>query len=39
LAQAVRNTTKYQGVTCTITLDRTTGYRANDPAALARCAG
>jgi ABC-type branched-subunit amino acid transport system substrate-binding protein len=38
LAQAVRNTSKYQGVTCTITFDAT-GYRVNDPAALARCAG
>jgi ABC-type branched-subunit amino acid transport system substrate-binding protein len=38
LAQAVRNTTNYQGVTCTIALDPTTGLRINDPAALARCA-
>src|SRR6266568_828264 len=35
LARAVRNTAKYQGVTCTITLDPT-GYRTNDPAALSR---
>lgn len=39
LAQAVRNTTKYQGVTCTITLDPATGNRINDPTALSRCAG
>jgi ABC-type branched-subunit amino acid transport system substrate-binding protein len=38
LAQAVRSTTKYQGVTCTITLDPATGYRVNDPTALSRCA-
>lgn len=38
LAQAVRNTTKYQGVTCTITLDPSTGYRVNAPTSLARCA-
>ncbi len=38
LASAVRNTTKFQGVTCTITLDPLTGNRVNDPAALARCA-
>jgi ABC-type branched-subunit amino acid transport system substrate-binding protein len=37
LAQAIRSTTKYQGVTCTITLD-STGYRLNDPTALSRCA-
>jgi ABC-type branched-subunit amino acid transport system substrate-binding protein len=37
LAQAVRNTTNYQGATCTITLDAT-GYRLNDPTALSRCA-
>ena len=39
LAQAVRSTTKYQGVTCTITLEPTTGYRIDDPIALSRCAG
>jgi ABC-type branched-subunit amino acid transport system substrate-binding protein len=39
LAQAVRGTTKYQGVTCTVTLDPATGFRVNDPVALARCAG
>ncbi len=38
LAQAVRETTKYQGVTCAITLDAATGYRANDAIALSRCA-
>jgi ABC-type branched-subunit amino acid transport system substrate-binding protein len=38
LAQSVRQTTKYQGVTCTITLDPTSGYRINDPTALSRCA-
>lgn len=38
LAQAVRSTTDYQGVTCTIALDPTTGFRINDPAALAGCA-
>ena len=38
LGQSVRNATKYQGITCAITLNPTTGYRINDPAALARCA-
>jgi len=38
LASAVRKTTKFQGVTCTITLDPLTGNRVNDAAALARCA-
>ncbi len=38
LAQAVRDTTRYQGVTCTITLVPATGYRLNDPTALSRCA-
>jgi ABC-type branched-subunit amino acid transport system substrate-binding protein len=39
LASAVRNTTGFQGgVTCTITLDPSTGNRVNDPATLARCA-
>jgi len=28
---------KYQGVTCTITLDPITGYRINDPGSLGRC--
>jgi ABC-type branched-subunit amino acid transport system substrate-binding protein len=39
LASAVRSTTKFQGVTCTITLDPATGNRLNDPTALSRCAG
>jgi ABC-type branched-subunit amino acid transport system substrate-binding protein len=38
LSSAVRNTTNFQGVTCTITLDPLTGNRVNDPEALARCA-
>jgi ABC-type branched-subunit amino acid transport system substrate-binding protein len=38
LASAVRNTAGFPGVTCTVTLDAG-GYRLNDPAALARCAG
>jgi ABC-type branched-subunit amino acid transport system substrate-binding protein len=38
LAQAVRNTTKFQGVTCTVTLDPKTGNRVNDAMALSRCA-
>jgi ABC-type branched-subunit amino acid transport system substrate-binding protein len=38
LAQAVRATTTFQGVTCKITLDPTSGNRINDQAALARCA-
>jgi ABC-type branched-subunit amino acid transport system substrate-binding protein len=38
LASAVRNTRGFPGVSCTITLDPTTGNRVNDPAALARCA-
>ena len=37
LASAVRRTTKFQGVTCTVALDPQTGNRVNDPAALARC--
>ena len=37
LAAAVRSTTRYQGVTCTVTLDPATGNRVNDPDALARC--
>jgi hypothetical protein len=35
---AVRNTTAYRGVTCTITLDPSRGSRVNDPTALSRCA-
>ena len=38
LAHAVRGTTNYKGVTCTVTLDPSTGNRLNDPAALSRCA-
>jgi ABC-type branched-subunit amino acid transport system substrate-binding protein len=38
LAYAVRNTTSYQGVSCTITLDPSTGNRLDDPVALSRCA-
>ena len=37
LAGAVRKTTKFQGVTCTVSLDPATGNRVNDPAGLARC--
>jgi ABC-type branched-subunit amino acid transport system substrate-binding protein len=39
LASAVRSTTGYQGVSCTITLDPSTGNRLDDQAALRRCAG
>jgi len=39
LAKAVRRTTDFPGVTCTITLDPKTGNRINDPASLAGCAG
>ena len=38
LADAVRTTAKYQGVTCKLTIEPTTGNRVNDPDALARCA-
>lgn len=38
LARSVRSTTNYQGVTCVVTLDRSTGNRVNDAAALQRCA-
>jgi ABC-type branched-subunit amino acid transport system substrate-binding protein len=38
LAAAVRGTTAFRGVTCTVTFDPKTGNRVNDPAALARCA-
>jgi ABC-type branched-subunit amino acid transport system substrate-binding protein len=38
LSARVRHTRGFQGVTCTVTLDPATGYRVNDPAALARCA-
>lgn len=37
LATAVRSTRSFTGVTCTVTLDRATGNRVNDPAALNRC--
>jgi hypothetical protein len=37
LAHAVRTTTSYKGVTCTVTLDPATGNRLDDPAALVRC--
>jgi ABC-type branched-subunit amino acid transport system substrate-binding protein len=39
LATAVRSTRSFPGVTCTVTLDKATGNRVNDPAALKRCAG
>jgi ABC-type branched-subunit amino acid transport system substrate-binding protein len=38
LAHAVRDTTDFKGVTCTVTLDPATGNRVDDPAALAGCA-
>jgi hypothetical protein len=38
LANAVRNTTNYQGVTCSVTLDPSTGNRVDDLAALTQCA-
>ena len=38
LARAVRTTTGFQGVSCTITLDPATGNRVDDPQALAKCA-
>ena len=38
LARAVRDTTLYEGITCTVTLDPATGNRIDDPAALAACA-
>jgi ABC-type branched-subunit amino acid transport system substrate-binding protein len=38
LAAAVRSTRRFEGVTCTVTLEPQTGNRVNDPAALARCA-
>jgi hypothetical protein len=37
LAKAIRNTTNYQGVTCTITFNPATGNRISDPASLSRC--
>jgi hypothetical protein len=38
LASAVRNTTNYQGVSCTVTLDSSTGNRVSDPTSLKQCA-
>lgn len=38
LADVVRNTTNYEGVTCTVTLDPSTGNRVDDPASLTQCA-
>jgi hypothetical protein len=37
LAQAVRHTSRFEGVTCTVELDPSTGFRIDDPTALARC--
>ena len=37
LAQAVRQTTSYQGVTCAVTLDPATGNRLNDSTAPSHC--
>jgi ABC-type branched-subunit amino acid transport system substrate-binding protein len=37
LARAIRNTTSFPGVTCTIRLDPATGNRVNDPSAFAQC--
>jgi ABC-type branched-subunit amino acid transport system substrate-binding protein len=37
LAQAVRHTVNYQGVTCATTIDPATGNRVLDLAAIARC--
>jgi ABC-type branched-subunit amino acid transport system substrate-binding protein len=39
LASAIRTTTRFQGVTCTVALDPATGDRVNDTAAIARCGG
>jgi hypothetical protein len=39
LAAAVRRTTNFPGVTCAVSLDPATGYRIDDSAELARCAG
>ena len=38
LAAAVRHTRGLPGVSCSVTLDAVTGFRIDDPAALARCA-
>jgi hypothetical protein len=37
LAPAVRTTTAYPGVTCTVTIDPATGNRVDDPNAIANC--
>jgi hypothetical protein len=39
LALAVRDTTRFQGVTCTVSFDSSTGLRVDDLKALARCTG
>lgn len=39
LARAVRSTTNFPGVSCSLSFDPATGNRVNDPASLARCAG
>jgi hypothetical protein len=39
LARAVRDTTNFPGVSCSISFDPATGNRLNDAASLARCAG
>jgi ABC-type branched-subunit amino acid transport system substrate-binding protein len=38
LAANVRATRAFRGVTCNVSFDPATGFRINDPAALARCA-
>ena len=38
LARAIRQTTNFKGVTCTIRFDPSSGDRVSDPAALDRCA-
>jgi len=38
LATMVRSTTGFQGVSCTVTIDASTGNRIDDPIALAKCA-
>jgi hypothetical protein len=38
LASAVRHTTRFPGVTCSITIDPATGNRLDDPGALGLCA-
>ena len=39
LATAVRNTSSYPGVTCSVTIDPVTGNRTDDEAAISACAG